>query len=112
VLGRFVDPALRRAGAGDRSLVSPQQAALVRALAELGGEHERFEPPALGSETDWAGDALAEPLLVELRERAERAERSAREYAASRSYRATAPVRWAVGRLTALTQSRRRAAAQ
>jgi hypothetical protein len=111
-LANFVDPALRRARGTDRCAVSPEQAALARLLVELRGEHERFDPPELGPETEWTGDALAEPELEELRHRAERAERSASEFAGSRSYRATAPVRWLVGRALAVAQSRRRATAQ
>jgi hypothetical protein len=111
-LAGFVDPKLRRARGGDRAAVSAEQAALARLLVDLRGEHQCFEPPALGPETDWVGDALAVPMLVELSDRAERAEQSALEYAGSRSYRATAPFRWLVGRALALAHSRRRATAQ
>lgn len=108
----FVDPALRRARGADRATVSPEQAGLARLLVELRGKHERFEPPELGPETDWVEDVVAEAELVDLRGRAERAERSAGDLSGSRSYRATAPARWLVGRALAVVQSRRRATAQ
>ncbi len=111
-LSWFVDPKLRRAKAVDPAAVSPEQAALAKLMRELGGEHERFEPPALGPETESTGDLLADPVLLELQSRAVRAERLAQEYAESRSYRATAPARWVAGRVMALAQSKRRATAQ
>jgi hypothetical protein len=111
-LAELVDPSLRRSRGGDPDSLSARQAELVGILAELRGEHETFKSPPLGPETEWAEDALAEPVVAELLARAERAERSAREYATSRSYRATAPVRWLVGRAVGVAQSRRRAPAQ